>query len=66
MKVEGCNNYAEVEPDIVALAKKLRRYTVQGRKCTLWVIVGDLSKAGLVAERGKPDTAAIAAKMIES
>src|SRR5918994_6719942 len=35
VKVEGRKSYAEINPEMVALAKKLRRYRVQGRKRTL-------------------------------
>src|SRR5215203_1643853 len=35
VKVEGRKNYAEINPEMVAQAKKLRRYKVQGRKRTL-------------------------------
>ena len=31
VKVEGRKNYAEIKPEMVALAKKLRRHKVQGR-----------------------------------
>ena len=66
VKVEGRKNYAEINPDMVALAKKLRRYKVQGRKRTLREIAGELAKAGFITSTGKPYAAAAVAKMVET
>ena len=43
VKVEGRKNYAEINPEMVALARKLRRYKVHGRKRTLREIAGELA-----------------------
>jgi hypothetical protein len=51
---------------MVALAKKLRRYKVQGRKRTLRDIADELALAGFVTGTGKPYAAAAVAKMIEA
>jgi hypothetical protein len=66
VKVEGRKNYAEVNPEMVALARKLRRYKVQGRNRTLREIAGELAKAGFITSTGKPYAAAAVAKMIEA
>ncbi len=64
MKVEGRKNYAEIKPEMVARAKKLRRYKVQGRKRTLREIADELAKAGFLTGNGKPYAAAAIVKMI--
>jgi DNA invertase Pin-like site-specific DNA recombinase len=66
VKVEGRKSYAEANPEAVALAKKLRRYKVQGRQRTLREIAGELTRAGFVTGTGKPYAAAAVAKMIEA
>jgi hypothetical protein len=58
-------NYTEINPEMVALAKKLRCYKVQGRKRILREIAGELAKAGFVTGTGKPYAAAAVAKMID-
>ncbi|WP_404289329.1 hypothetical protein ACD578_24575 [Microvirga sp. RSM25] len=66
VKVEGRKNYAEINPAMVAMAKKLRRYKVQGRKRILREIADEMAVAGLVTGTGKPYAAAAVAKMIEA
>jgi DNA invertase Pin-like site-specific DNA recombinase len=66
VKVEGRKNYAEINPEMVALAKKLRRYKVQGRKRTLREIANELAKAGFITGTDRPYAAAAIAKMIEA
>ncbi len=66
IKVEGRKNYTEINPEMVAMAKKLRRYRVQGRKRTLREIAGELAKDGFVTGTGKRYAAAAIAKMIEA
>jgi DNA invertase Pin-like site-specific DNA recombinase len=65
VKVEGRKNYAEINPEMVALARKLRRYKVQGRKRTLREIASELAKAGFITGTGKPYAAAAVAKMVQ-
>src|SRR3954464_1379619 len=48
VKVEGRKNYAEINPEMVALAKKLRRYKVHGRRRTLREIADELASTGYV------------------
>jgi DNA invertase Pin-like site-specific DNA recombinase len=66
VKVEGRKNYAEINPEMVALARKLRRYKVQGCKRTLREIADELAKAGFMTGTRKPYAAAAIAKMIEA
>src|SRR5215218_9259731 len=66
VKVEGRKNYAEINPDMVALAKKLRRYKVHGRRRTLREIADELASTGYVTGTGKPYAAAAVARMIEA
>jgi DNA invertase Pin-like site-specific DNA recombinase len=66
VKVEGRKNYAEINPEMVALARKLRRYKVQGRKRTLREIAGELARSGFVTSTGRPYAAAAVARMIEA
>ncbi len=66
VKVEGRKSYAEANPETVALAKKLRRYKVQGRQRTLREIAGELTRAGFVTSNGRPYAAAAVARMIEA
>jgi DNA invertase Pin-like site-specific DNA recombinase len=66
VKVEGRKNYAEINPDMVAMARKLRRYKVQGRKRTLREIAHELAGAGFVTGKGKPYAAAAVAKMVQA
>jgi DNA invertase Pin-like site-specific DNA recombinase len=66
VKVEGRKNYTEINPEMVALARKLRRYKVKGRKRTLREIAGELAEAGFVTGTGKPFAPAAIAKMIEA
>jgi DNA invertase Pin-like site-specific DNA recombinase len=66
VKVEGRKNYAEINPEMVALAKKLRRYKVQGRKRNLRDIADELALAGFVTGTGKPYAAAAVVEMIEA
>ncbi len=66
VKVEGCKNYDETKPEMVALAKKLRGYKFQGRKQTLREIADELAKAGFVTSTVSPYAAAAVAKMMKA
>jgi hypothetical protein len=66
VKVEGRKNYAEINLEMVTLAKKRRRYKVQGRKRTLREISGELAEAGFVTGTGKLHAAAAVAIMIKA
>jgi DNA invertase Pin-like site-specific DNA recombinase len=64
VKVEGRKNYTELRPEMVALARKLHRYTVHGRRRSLRDIAAELAAAGHVTGKGKPYAAAAVRKMI--
>jgi DNA invertase Pin-like site-specific DNA recombinase len=66
VKVEGRKNYAEINPDMVAMARKLQRYKVQRRKRMLREIASELEKAGFITGNSKPYAAAAVVKMIEA
>jgi hypothetical protein len=66
VKVEGRKNYSEINPEMVALAKKLRRYKVHGRRRTLREIADELASTGFMTGTGKPYAAAAVARMIEA
>lgn len=63
-KCEGRKNYAERNPEMVALAKKLARYPVKGEKRSLRDIAAELEKIGFVNENGKPFAAMAISRMI--
>jgi DNA invertase Pin-like site-specific DNA recombinase len=64
-KCGGRLNYAERSPEMVALAKKLARYPVDGRKRSLREIAAELASSGFVATSGKPFNPAAVARMIK-
>jgi DNA invertase Pin-like site-specific DNA recombinase len=66
MKVEGRKSYAEKDPAMVALAKKLHRYPVKGRRRSLRKVAAELAAAGYVVRAGKPYEAAAIKRMIEA
>jgi DNA invertase Pin-like site-specific DNA recombinase len=65
-KVEGRKSYSEINAGMVALAKKLHRYPVNGKRRSLREIASELAAAGYVTGTEKPYAAAAIAKMIES
>jgi DNA invertase Pin-like site-specific DNA recombinase len=65
-KVEGRKSYKELAPDVVALAKKLHRYPVNGKRRSLRDVAGELAAAGHMTSAGKPYAAAAVAKMVEA
>jgi DNA invertase Pin-like site-specific DNA recombinase len=63
-KCGGRKSYAQRDPSMVALAKKLARYPVNGRKRSLREIAAELEKMGHVAAGGRRYEAAAVARMI--
>ena len=53
-KCEGRKSLAELQPDAVALARRLRRRRPKGGQRSLREISAELAAAGYVNERGKP------------
>ena len=63
-KVEGRKSYAEMNPEVVELARKLRRLRPRGGQRTLREVSAELAKAGYLTRHGKPYAAAAIAKMV--
>ncbi len=63
-KCGGRKSYAERSTAMVALAKKLARYPVNGHKRSLREIAAELESHGFKSESGKPFAAAAIARMI--
>jgi DNA invertase Pin-like site-specific DNA recombinase len=66
VKVEGRKSYAEKEggAELVALARKLRRYPVNGRRRSLRDVSAELAAKGFVSASGKPFEATAVARML--
>ena len=63
-KCGGRKNYIERSPDMVALAKKLARYPVNGRKRSLREIAAALEAQGFVSAAGKRYASAAVTRML--
>lgn len=63
-KCGGRKSYAERSPELVARAKKLARYPVNGRKRSLRDIAAELETQGHVTRHGKRYAATAVARMI--
>ena len=63
-KCGGRRSVAEANPTTVALAKKLARYPVNGRRRSLRDVAAELEKAGHVTSKGTAYGAAAIARMI--
>jgi DNA invertase Pin-like site-specific DNA recombinase len=66
VKVEGRKNYAEINPEMVALAKKLRRYPIKGRRRSLRQVADELAAAGYMSSVGAPYTATAVLRMLNA
>jgi DNA invertase Pin-like site-specific DNA recombinase len=66
-KVGGRLNYAEIEggPEMMALAKKLHRYPVNGRRRSLAEVAKALTEAGYQSSAGTPYTATAVRRMLK-
>lgn len=53
-KVEGRKSYAELNPDMVALAKKLHRYPINGKRRSLREVAAELAAQGFTGANGQP------------
>jgi len=65
-KCGGRKSYAERNPEMVALAKKLARYTINGRKRSLRDVAAELATAGHTAAGGRPFAATAVLRMISA
>lgn len=61
-KCEGRKSHAEARPEVVALARRLRRRKPKGGQMSLRAISAELASSGYVNERGRP----FAAKSVRS
>lgn len=66
-KVGGRKNYTEIEggAEMVALAKKLQRYPVNGKRRSLADISAGLAEAGYLSSTGKPFARVAISRMLE-
>lgn len=64
VKVEGRKSYAELHPEVVALAKRLHRYPVNGRRRSLRQISEALAQQGHLTRTGKVYSAAAVSRML--
>jgi len=65
-KVEGRKSYSEINPAMVALAKKLHRYPINKRQRSLQEVSSELAKAGFLTSTGKPYSPAAISKMVSA
>lgn len=65
-KVEGRKSYAELNPEMVALARSLRRKRPKGGQRSLREIARELAAAGYLNRHGRPYAAAAVASMLET
>ncbi|MGO6706000.1 recombinase family protein [Rhizobium leguminosarum] len=66
-KVGGRKNYGEMEggSEMIALAKKLHRYPVNGKRRSLNDVAEELAKAGYLSSTGKPFARIAISRMLE-
>jgi DNA invertase Pin-like site-specific DNA recombinase len=63
-KCEGRKSHSEYQPDVVALAKQLRRKRPKGGQRSLRQIASDLANAGHLNQNGQPFSASSVRKML--
>ena len=66
LKVEGRKSYARKDPVVVAVAKNLHLYPVDGRRWSLRDVAAELAAADYVVREGKPYQAAVIKRTIEA
>jgi hypothetical protein len=64
-KVEGRKSHAEMNPDMVALAKKLHRCPVNGKRQSLREVAKELGETGYLDSKGKVFSAQSIKSMVE-
>lgn len=65
-KVEGRKSHAEMNPEMVAIAKKLHRYPTNGKRRSLREVAAGLAEAGFLNSQGKVFTAQSVKNMLVS
>jgi DNA invertase Pin-like site-specific DNA recombinase len=63
-KCEGRKNWAEVNPELVSEAKRLRRRSPKGHQRSLREVAAELAKLGFVNQRGAQFSASSIASMV--
>jgi hypothetical protein len=63
-KCEGRKSHSEARPEVVALARKLRRKRSKGGQLSLRAVSKELAALGYLNERGKPFAAKSVASML--
>jgi len=63
-KCEGRKSHGEINPEMVALARRLRRRRPKGGQLSLRAVSKELAAAGYLNERGKPYAAKSVASML--
>jgi DNA invertase Pin-like site-specific DNA recombinase len=63
-KCEGRKNHAEINPDLVREAKRLRRRSPKGHQRSLRDIAAELAKLGYVNASGQPFSASSVQSMV--
>ena len=66
VKVEGRPGYADDNPELVALTRKLHRYPVRGRRRSLRQVAAELAKAGHVSRSGDPLSAGVVQRLLKA
>ncbi|AWL96253.1 recombinase family protein [Bradyrhizobium ottawaense] len=65
-KVEGRKSWAELSPELVATAKRLRRRSPKGHQRSLREVADELARMGFTNERGARFSASSIASMVSS
>jgi hypothetical protein len=65
VKCEGRKSHVERNPELVALAKRLRRLRPKGGRMSLRAISAELATQGFLNENGRPFAAASVKSMLE-
>jgi DNA invertase Pin-like site-specific DNA recombinase len=63
-KCEGRKSHSEIRPEVVALARRLRRRKPKGGQLSLRAVSAQLAAGGYLNERGKPYAAKSVASML--
>jgi DNA invertase Pin-like site-specific DNA recombinase len=63
-KCEGRKSWAEINPELVRQAKRLRRRSPKGHQRSLRDVASELAKLGFLNERGKPFSASSIASIL--
>ena len=66
LKVEGRKSHAELNPELVRQAKRLRRRSPKGHQRSLREVSGALSEMGFTNASGQPFSASSVKAMIEA